>query len=76
MGVKLRHDKDVNGKEMDVLETKYQDQVLVCKNCTKNPRANGASRCTECINKHKTFQNNQMRLQKKVEAQAKLSGNK
>lgn len=68
IGVKII--KQENG--IEVLETKFIDRPQLCKNCGKNSRTSGSSRCKECTTGYKMTLFNMERLNKKVEDQAKL----
>lgn len=46
-------------------------EIAICKECEREERANGSSRCEKCSARHKSYLLSQERLRRKVEAQAK-----
>jgi hypothetical protein len=68
--IKIGVKKDKNG--FDVIQTKLQDEPRPCKECGKELRINGSSRCQKCIERYKLILYDQKRLQQKVEKQTKL----
>lgn len=56
-----------DGQKMQVLETEQRVKESECKDCGKNPRNQGSSRCKECVNKYRASQYSNERLAKKVD---------
>lgn len=54
-------------KVIQVLQLKEIDARGPCKECKKNPRVNGSSRCGVCIKKFKIAEFSRERFQRKVE---------
>lgn len=59
-------------KGFDVIQTKLAEVPVACKECKKEPRAQGLSRCLKCKEANKLVLFDRERLQRKVEEQAKL----
>lgn len=66
-GVQIR--KEASG--MEIIETKTFSNNAPCKQCKKEERRNGSSRCNTCTIAHKEFTNSSNRLSRKIEEQAK-----
>jgi hypothetical protein len=67
IGQKLNTKKTKDGHDMFILETKLVDNPVLCKECKKNNRVYGSSRCDECANKYRVMKLAEKRLKKKVD---------
>lgn len=60
---KIRKEKNkMTGVTIDVVETEHRYTPELCKNCRKNPRNHGSSRCQECTdqNRIRGIENNRL----------------
>ncbi len=56
--------KEKNGQQ--ILETRESSERETCKQCGKNARQNGSSRCGDCSKKKVTQSLNEQRLERKI----------
>lgn len=70
VGVETKKDK--LGNKYQVVKTAPEIQESPCKQCKKNPRNQGSSRCEKCTINHRAQEINKSRLNKKIA----LSNNK
>lgn len=71
IGVKMRVDDEKNDdgttSHREILETKYVDNLMPCKQCNKNKREYGSSRCSECTKKYRIGNIGRNRLNRMVD---------
>ena len=62
----IKPEEDKKGNVIMKIATKFE-AAPSCKQCQKNPRQIGSSRCKECSDLHKEQEYNNARLQRKIE---------
>jgi len=66
---KVKTEQDKKGAERLILEAGFEPRNANCKQCNKEPRQDGSSRCKTCANLYKEQKFNNARLQRKIENQ-------
>lgn len=69
LGVGMKTTLDKKGKPIQSLQTKVSIDGPPCKQCRKEQRESGSSRCTKCRHLFETQKSNDRRLQEKINRQ-------
>ena len=73
--VGVRNTTDKLNNKIRVLVTAPAESEEVCKQCKKEPKVHGSSRCEKCSNQYKVQKLNDARLSRKIEQASKIKNN-